>query len=146
MCAVRDMETLQILYPRDDARFVRLRIRRGAETIGWAVLLNNRWWNHKHFGRMRLGSIADVLAAPADAAEVVRCATRFLQQRGVDLIVSNQSHAAWRRAFRKSGYLRGPSNFNFASSKPLSGLLQSAGVQQEDMHWTRGDGDGPINL
>ena len=77
---------------------------------------------------------------------MVRCATRFLQQRGVDLIVSNQSHAAWRRAFRKSGYLRGPSNFNFASSKPLSGLLQSAGVQQEDMHWTRGDGDGPMNL
>ena len=31
------------------------------------MLLNNRWCNHRHFGRMRLGSIADCLAAPADA-------------------------------------------------------------------------------
>ncbi len=146
MCAVRDTETLRILYPRDDARFVRLRIRRGAETIGWAVLLNNKWWNHRHFGQMRLGAIADGLAAPTDDAEVVRCATRFLQRRGVDLIVSNQAHHAWRRAFRRSGYLRGPSNFNFASSKSLTALLQFGGVQQDDMHWTRGDGDGPINL
>ena len=80
-------------------------------TIGWAVLLNNKWWNHRHFGRMRLGSIADCFAAPADAAEVVRCATRFLQQRGVDLIVSNQSHAAWRKAFRASGFLPRPIQF-----------------------------------
>ncbi len=146
MCAVRDMETLRILYPCEDARFVRLRVRRGAETIGWAVLLNNKWWNHRHFGRMRLGSIADCFAAPADAAEVVRCAVQFLQQRGVDLIVSNQSHAAWRHALRTSGFLRGPSNFNFASSPSLSGLLQSAGLGLGHMHWTRGDGDGPINL
>jgi hypothetical protein len=96
MCAVRNAETLQILYPPDDARFVRLRVRHGARTVGWAVLLNNRWWNHRHFGRMRVGSIADCLSAPADAAEVVRCATQFLQRREVDLIVSNQSHAAWR--------------------------------------------------
>jgi hypothetical protein len=47
---------------------------------------------------------------------------------------------------RTSGFLSGPSNFNFASSRPLTQLLQSAGVRLGDMHWTRGDGDGPINL
>jgi hypothetical protein len=146
MCAVRDSQTLQVLYPRDDARFIRLRVKRADRTIGWAVLLNNKWWNHRHFGRMRLGSIADCFAAPADAPEVVRCAVRFLQQRSVDLIVSNQSHAAWCKAFRASGFLPGPTNFNFASSRRLTQVLQSAGVRLGDMHWTRGDGDGPINL
>jgi hypothetical protein len=146
MCAVRNAETLRVLYPRDDARFVRLRIRRGDRTIGWTVLLNNRWYNHRHFGRMRLGSIADCLSAPADATEVIRCATQFLERRSVDLIVSNQSHAAWCKALRSSGFLSGPSNFNFASSQPLSQLLDSAGVGLGDMHWNRGDGDGPINL
>ena len=114
--------------------------------IGWAVLLNNRWFNHKQFGRMRLGSIADCFAAPADASEVIACATHFLESRGVELIVGNRSHAAWRRAMKEAGFFSGPSNFHFAASKPLTAMLQSAAVEFADMHWTRGDGDGPINL
>ena len=55
MCAVRNAETLRILYPRDDARFVRLRVKQADRTIGWAVLLNNRWFNHKQFGRHAAG-------------------------------------------------------------------------------------------
>ena len=72
LCAVRDTETLRILYPKEDARFVRLRVRRHGRIVGWAVLLNNRWFNHKQFGGMRLGSIADCFGAPADADEVMR--------------------------------------------------------------------------
>ena len=110
------------------------------------MLLNNRWFNHKQFGGMRLGSIADCFAAPADADEVMACATRFLETRGVELIVANRSHAAWRRAMITAGFLSGPSNFHFAASKPLAAMLRSAGVGLDDMLWTRGDGDGPINL
>ena len=59
ICAVRNAETLRILYPKEDARFIRLRVKRQGRIVGWAVLLNNRWFNHKQFGGMRLGSIAD---------------------------------------------------------------------------------------
>ena len=103
MCAVRDMETLRILYPRDDARFVRLRIRRGAETIGWAVLLNNRWWNHKHFGQHAAGLDRRRSGRAGGRRGSGPLCDAVSPTRGVDLIVSNQSHAAWRRAFRKLG-------------------------------------------
>ena len=95
---------------------------------------------------MRLGSIADSLAAPADLDDVVISATRFLESRGVELIVANRSHAGSQRAMRAAGFLSGPSNFHFAASKPLAAMLRAKGVELTDMHWTRGDGDGPINL
>ena len=73
-------------------------------------------------------------------------AREYLESQGVDLIVSNQSHAAWRRGFRQAGFLRGPSNFIFASSRELTRLLRGKGVRNEDLHFNRGDGDGPNNL
>ena len=45
-----------------------------------------------------------------------------------------------------AGFLSGPSNFHFAASKPLAAMLRVRGVGLDDMLWTRGDGDGPINL
>lgn len=146
MAAVRDAETLRILYPREDARFIRLRISQRSRTIGWAVLLHTALANHKQFGNMRLGSIADCFASPADAAKVVGAARDHLKSQGVDLIVSNQSHAAWRRGFRRAGFLPGPSNFIFTSSPKLTQMLCESGVQDQDLHFNRGDGDGPIHL
>jgi hypothetical protein len=146
MTAVRDAETLRILYPKEDSRFIRLKIGEGSRPIGWAVLLNTPVCNHKHFGNMRLGSIVDCLAAPEDAAEVVGAARECLESRGAELIVSNQSHAAWRRGFQRAGFLDGPSNFLFASSPKLTELLRQSGTENEDLHFNRGDGDGPIHL
>ena len=146
MSAVRDAETLRILYPKHDRRFIRLKLNDGARLLGWAVLLDSRLSGHKHFGNMRLGSIVDNFAAPADAAAVTCAAAAFLQSQGVDLIVSNQAHAAWRHGLRRAGFLRGPSNFLFASSPKLTALLRQEGVQNHDLHLNRGDGDGPINL
>ena len=114
--------------------------------VGWAVVLDSHLSGHKYFGDMRLGSIVSGLATPADAAMVVRAAAAFLRSRGVDLIVSNQSHTVWCRAFSRAGFLRGPSNFLFASSPQLTALLGRQHVQNCDLHLTRGDGDGPINL
>jgi hypothetical protein len=146
MTAVRDAETLRILYPQSDARFIRLKISHGSQTIGWTVLLDSALRGHKHFGNMRLGSIVDCFASTDDTVKVVSAAREFLELRGVDLIVSNQSHAAWRRGFRQAGFLAGPSNFIFASSPKLTKLLRERGVRNDDLHLNRGDGDGPINL
>jgi hypothetical protein len=146
MSAVRDAETLSILYPKEETRFIRLRVSERNRVIGWAVLLNTQLVGHKHFGDMRLGSIVDCLAYSNDAGKVACAAREFLETRGVDLIVSNQSHVAWQRGLRQAGFLRGPSNFVFASSRKLTELLGQGGVRNEQLHLNRGDGDGPINL
>jgi hypothetical protein len=146
MSAVRDAETLRILYPKDDRRFIRLKLTDGSRVVGWAVLLDSRLSGHNYFDNMRLGSIVDNFAAPVDAAAVAGAAAQFLQSQGVDLIVSNQAHAAWQHGLRRAGFLRGPSNFIFASSPKLTALLRQAGAQHHDLHLNRGDGDGPINL
>jgi hypothetical protein len=146
MTAVRDAETLRVLYPKDDRRFIRLRVSRGAAVVGWAVLLNTRISNHKQFGNMQLGSIADCFGLTTETAAVVGAARTYLESHGADLIVSNQSHAAWGRGFRRAGFLCGPSNFIFASSPKLTELLRQCGLKNEDLCINRGDGDGPINL
>jgi hypothetical protein len=77
----------------------------------------------------------------------VRAATAFLEKTGIDLIVSNQSHQAWRRAFERNGFLKGPSNFIFAASKKLTALLPLLQENSDTFHITRADGDGlPANF
>lgn len=146
MIAVRDSETLNILYPPDHTRFLCYRVTRGDTVIGWFVLLDTPMYNNKHFGDLRVGSIVDCLALPENASAVIGVATRALEERGVDLIVSNQSHAAWVSALGEAGFISGPSNFLFAASKDLAELLWPLEVQVSQLHFTRGDGDGPLHL
>lgn len=146
LIAVRDAYVLQILYPENNLRFIRLKIWEGSNVIGWAVVLDTPMANHKHFGAMRLGSIIDCLSLPSDAAKVVCSATKFLENRGVDLIVSNQSHVSWCTAMEKAGYLRGPSNYIFATARKLSELLSPFEKTKKYLHINRGDGDGPVHL
>jgi hypothetical protein len=89
-----------------------------------------------------VGSVVDCWAAPEHALHVVRGATRALEKSGVDLIVSNQGHHAWCRAFENSGFLKGPSTFIFAASKKLTELLQPLEENKTSLHVTRADGDG----
>jgi hypothetical protein len=146
MAAVRDSRTLNILYPRDDTRFIRLRVGGPDRTAGWAVALNTRMSGDKYFGDMRLGSIIDCWAQPADAAAVVRAAASVLRELGADLIVTNQSHCAWCAACEAAGFRCGPSNFIFAASEKLTDLIGPFDDNKALVHLTRGDGDGPIHL
>ena len=91
---------------------------------------------------MKLGAIVDGLCSPSQVAEVVRMAVRRLRKECVDLIVSNQTHAAWCDALRKNGFISGSSNFIFGRSPELALTAESLA----DYHVNRGDGDGPINL
>ena len=91
-------------------------------------------------------SIVDRFASGGDALAVVDQAADFLERRGVDIIVSNQSHVAWRSAFEDAGYMRGPSNFALAMSKSLAKRVAPYDQSTSRIHMTRGDGDGPIHL
>lgn len=145
-CAVRNAETLNILYPKAADRFIRLKIALNNEVIGWAVLLNTQMSTHKQFGNLRVGSIVDCLALPGRENQLIDSVSRHLGQRGVDLIVSNQSHRAYGAALRCCGFLKGPSNFAFAASKELTTLLEPFDQSAAQIHMNRGDGDGPIHL
>jgi hypothetical protein len=138
MAAVRDAATLRQLYPASDPRFLRLQVSPGA----WAVLLDTAMRDDLHFGDLRVGTIADCMGKPEDAATVIHAARLYLERRGVDLIISNQSHPAWVQALAADGFLRGPSNFLLGASKALSELLAAG----PDRHMNRGDGDGPVHL
>uniref|UniRef100_Q01NR4 Uncharacterized protein n=1 Tax=Solibacter usitatus (strain Ellin6076) TaxID=234267 RepID=Q01NR4_SOLUE len=133
LLAVRDARTLDELYPASNPRFLRVRT-----PHGWALLLDTKMRDHKQFGDMRVGTLVDCLAPPASAASVVRAAAGLLEQRGVDLIVSNQSHGAWSKALFEAGFRTGPSNFLVALSPALA--------KAAEFHFNRGDGDGPIHL
>jgi hypothetical protein len=146
MVAVRDANVLNILYPPADSRFIRLKIQDGRRIAGWAVLLDTVMSENKYFGNMRVGSIIDCLATPEDANQVMAAAVRVLETRGVDLLVSNQSHPAWCRGLRNAGFLSGPSNFIFVTSKQLTGLLDGIDPAGAGVHMNRADGDGPIHL
>ena len=146
MIAVRDAQTLNRIYPSSDLRFRRIRVRRGAEVIGWAILMSTQKTAHSHFGSMRVGSVVDCLAVPGEERHVVAMATRHLEREKADIIVTNQLHTAWCRAFPSNGYLHGPSNFILTVSPQLAERLHPFAVSASRIHVTRGDGDGPINL
>lgn len=146
LIAVRESQPLNTLYPRENKKFIRLRVLHDRSVAGWAVVMCNPWTDHRHFGSMRLGSIVDVLALPGYESAVVATATRHLEQAGADLIVSNLNHRAWTRALRSCGYLQGPSNFIFAASPQLAESLAPYAERSGLVHMTRGDGDGPIHL
>ena len=145
LIADRACAALNVLYPRSK-NFLCIRINRASGFIGWAVLLDTQMRDNKYFGNMRLGSIVDCLALPENALAVMQAATQFLEQRGVDLIISNQSHHAWGGALKSSGFLETRSNFIFGASRPLAELLSPFQNNQNQVFLNRGDGDGPVNL
>ena len=146
MIAVRDASNLDVLYPSTKRRFVRIRVMQGGTVIGWAVLLDTQMQNAKYFGNLRVGSIVDCLSLQGCESIVAQAATKLLNRRGVDLIVTNQCHSAWVKAFRNSGYFSGPTNFVFAVSPDLAKVIHPFQDSFIQSHLTRGDGDGPIRL
>jgi hypothetical protein len=144
--AVRRAGILKLRYPPGDPRFLRLRVDGPGGLLGWAVLLATQMREHKHFGNLRVGTLVDGLARPEHAGAVVRAAVEELKRRDVDLMISNQTHAAWRRALQRVGFLAGPSNRIFAASPKLAERLAPWEQAQSGLHLTRGDGAGPIHL
>jgi hypothetical protein len=138
---VRDAATLNRLYP-ERQRFRCVRVVRGEETLGWAVLDSKRMSDDPKFGTLHIGRIADCFAAPEDADRVVRAAVDVLASEGVDVIFSNQSHPAWCEALRRNAFLAAPSNFVFAPSPELAKRIRAIDPEGRDVHLNRGDADG----
>jgi hypothetical protein len=140
LTAVRDRETLRVLYPSSETHLTRIAIRRAGQLIGWAVVGERR--QDAKYGSLRVGSVIDCWALPGECRPVVHAATETLKRQRFDLILTNQSHQDWANAFKSAGYLTGASNFLFAASKKLAELLAPFEQTKKRMHFTRADGDG----
>jgi hypothetical protein len=106
------------------------------------VLTRSQLKGHKQFGDMRLGCVVDGLCDPQHAGVLIRLAMERLDDEGVHLVVSNQTHSTWLEGLRANGFMGGPSNFILARSPALA----AATPAMDQCHINRGDGDGPINL
>lgn len=145
--AQRDAASMNALVPASGwPAGIRLRVERDGVVLGWAVVLDTQMRGDARFGALRVGSVVDCLADPADTFDVIAAATGFLRQRGVDIIVSNQAHPAWARAFAQCGYAVLPERRMFAPSPALRALLEPFEETAQGLHLTNMDGHGPMAL
>jgi hypothetical protein len=147
MIAPRDSATMNVLLPETgwpEAHI--LQVMAKGRTIGWAAVRDTQFQGEGRFGDLRIGTIVDALARPGEESAVIAAASRYLERRGVDAMVSNFAHPAWRRAFRASGYLerakQRPLLFNGAASDRIGDWR----ILFEGLHLTPLDGDGPHGL
>jgi hypothetical protein len=142
--SLRDSKTLNVIYPPHEKRFLRLKVSRGHRPLGWVVMRDDQMSGDKRFGNMRAGLIMDCLAGAEHASSVVQAATRHLENRGVDLILSNQASAVWCNALSMNGFLAGPSTFALGLSQDLAEKLRPFQLTKDNVHINRGNGHGPI--
>ncbi len=135
--AARDSRTLNTLYADSRGGFLKLKVSRRGRLLGWAVLSDGVMPDNRYTGVMRVGIIRDGLAAPADAAEVVRAVSAVLERRAVDVIVSNQSHPAWCDGLSRSGFVRGPSNYVTAFSPKMTARVEAVDPEFQYIHLNR---------
>src|SRR5258705_13025492 len=62
MAGVRDAQTLNVLFPPDNPRFLRLRVREQDRTIGWVVAGERDQKDHPQSGDLRGGVVLDAMA------------------------------------------------------------------------------------
>jgi hypothetical protein len=145
--AVRDAASMNALAPQGDwPPVTRLKVERAGQVIGWALVMDTRMKDEPRFGDLRVGSIVDCLADPADAGEVVHAASRVLLDRGVDIVVSNQAHPGWARGFARNGYAVLADKRLFAASPALQEALSPFEQVSQGLHLTNMDGHGPMAL
>ena len=141
----RDLETVRAMYPLEDRTSAYL-IRNGSSAVGWIAVLKTQMRDHKYFGNLQVATLLDGVVEPAARRAAIALVSRALARQGVDLLVTNQSHAGWIEAFKAAGYLTGPSNYILALSKQLTAEIAAEPGGFEKIHFTRGDSDGRLNL
>jgi hypothetical protein len=145
--ALRDRVTMNALLPEDGwPKGIRLKISAGDRLLGWAVALDTQMKGDRRFGDLRVGSVVDCLALPEDAAAVAGAAFRFLRDRGVDLVFTNQSHPAWVRGFARSGFVILKNRRMFTASPQLREAMEPLEETLAGLHLTNMDGHGPMLL
>lgn len=142
-----DSTTLNVVYPPNDDRYIRIRVRRKStrHDLGWIVVASKQMSDNHYFGNLKVGTLVDGFGRSEDVPKLVAAGLNHLVGMGVDIIVSNFSHTAWADACRRSGMFSGPSNFQLFVS-PKGGLLLEEPCPLHQIHIARGHSDGMDNL
>lgn len=143
--ATRDAKSLNRLMPAAGEPFVTpLKILRdNGDVIGWAAVRDRQLDDDPMFGNLRCGSIVDALAIPGCEALVANAATRWLEDKGVDLVGAVFSHPTWQVAFDVSGYWSIKDRRTVAASPALANAVGGLDKLLSGAHLTLIDGDGP---
>jgi hypothetical protein len=139
----RDAATLNRLYRPGDRRVKRLWVRRRGRTLGWVLLALRDFRDDPTFGSARIALLADALAGPADATEVMGAGLREAAREGADLCMGYWAHRDWREAARRIGFWQFRSGAMLYVSKQARPLVLPDEQSIESFHLTRGDCDGP---
>ena len=142
-----DSTTLNIVYPPNDHRYIRLRVRRKGvkRDAGWIVVASKQMNDNHYFGNLKVGTLVDGFGRSEDAPALIAAGLNHLAGSGVDIIVANFSHTAWVEACRRSGMFSGPSNFHIFAS-PKGGPVLEESCPLHHIHVARGHSDGMDNL
>lgn len=145
--AVRDADIMNTLLPAGGwPNAIKLKVEQGGEVIGWVAVMDTAMKGDSRFGDLRLGSVIDCLALPEHGFAVTRAAKKYLCDRNVDLIVSNQTHPAWIKGFESNGFLRIENMRFMACSPALSDALSPHATTLQGLHLTNLDGHGPHQM
>ncbi len=142
-----DATALNIVYPPDDHRYVRLRVRkpRANRDAGWVVVALKQMEENHYFGNLKVGTLVDGFGRAEDVPGLVRAGLAHLASLGADIAVANFSHRSWTRACRLAGMFSGPSNFSVFVSPKGNSILEEA-YPLDHLHVARGHSDGMDNL
>jgi hypothetical protein len=145
--ANRQSASLNILYPPDDWRYIRIRVQSKStnKEIGWILTVHKQMRDDQHFGNLHVGTLVNGLAELQDVSRIITAGFDHLADVGVDVIVCNWSHSAWVQASRSQYFLSGPSNFIYFVSPQATPILEEQ-CPLGECHMTRGDGDIPSSL
>ncbi|MFT5355582.1 MAG: hypothetical protein ACI9KE_002801 [Polyangiales bacterium] len=146
--AVRDSATMNAMIPAVHKTLewpspTRLRIRKNGETLGWAVVMQEQKEGGR-FGTLNVGQVADYLALPEDAGEVVHAAYEHLRESGADMVIANQSHAGWISAFEDKGFVSVAGRRLFCASPAFQAALEPWTQSQRGLFVSNFDGHGPM--
>jgi hypothetical protein len=145
--AVRDREAMNLLMPKEGwPPVIRLKINFGSRVIGTAAVLDTQMQDDCRFGSLRVGTIVENFGQLEHGARIVAAATNLLEQRGVDLIISNQTHPQWLRGFRANGFQILEDRRVLALSASLERQWGPAESLLSRLHMNTIDGDGPLGL
>jgi hypothetical protein len=145
--AVRDQKTLNTLMPRNDwPPVMRLKVKHENRIVGVVSVLDTQMQDDSRFGSLRVGAIVENFGSLEHCGRIIASATSLLHRRGVDIIVSNQTHPRWLHGFRANGFQVSRGHRVLTLSPSLKKEWDADKSLLKRLHMNNLDGEGPLGL
>ena len=143
---VRDMLTLNAIYPNSVGAFERLVFQRDGNVIGYAVVLRPNPHDVISLMGANVNTLIDFCVNESCLDDASSALSNYFLDVNADAIIVNHSHALTLSSLENTGFQSRITNMYFAVSPGLSDLFKQNEVDLDEMIVSRADGDGPIGL